>query len=454
MDSQNRTNMPPSTPGRSTVAITAAATAASIASIASLLYYLDIPSLLQQRVQSRKVVESRCYSLNTKPSLPEFQILTQQITLPETYPLASGVEENVPIYDCASFDLTDASSTDKLQDELHHNLTSGPGVYILRNFFADATVIDATNRAFEEIITREHEASGTKGDHFAPGNANARIWNAFSKHALQDPESYVQYFSNPWFKLVCDSYLGPGYKITTQVNIVRPGGKAQRPHRDYHLGFQTDEDVVAWPKAVHQMSGLLTLQGAVAHTDMPLESGPTRLLPYSQTFGEGFRSYRRPEFIEYFESNHVSVAMRKGDAVFFSPSLFHAAGENTTANFDRSANLIQVSSAFGKTMETIDSLPLIDKTYDLLATKYRAKGLSMEVDAFIRAVAEGYPFPTNLDCRPPAPGGMAPESEQQILRRGLIEGWDRETMMSELGEMREASSANGKIGRHTTVFGT
>ncbi|TKA71730.1 hypothetical protein B0A55_08532 [Friedmanniomyces simplex] len=447
--------MPPSTSGRNTAAIAAAATAASIASIASLLYYLEIPSLLQQRVQARTVGGPRCYSPNAKPSLPEFKLLTQQETLRETYPLASRIEKNTPIYDCASFDLTDVSATDKLQDELYHNLTSGPGVYILKHFFLDPSIIDATNQAFEEIIAYEHQASGgAKGDHFAPGNANARIWNAFSKHALQDPESYVQYFSNPWFKLVCDSYLGPGYKITTQVNIVRPGGKAQMPHRDYHLGFQTDEDVVAWPKAVHQMSGLLTLQGAVAHTDMPLESGPTRLMPYSQTFGEGFRSYRRPEFIEYFESNHVSVALEKGDAVFFSPSLFHAAGENITADFDRSANLIQVSSAFGKTMETIDTLPLIDKTYDLLAAKYRAEGLSMEVDALIRAVAEGYPFPTNLDCRPPAPGGMAPESEQQILRRGIIEGWDRERMMSELDDMREASSANGKIGRQTTVFGT
>ncbi|KAK5694025.1 hypothetical protein LTR97_009643 [Elasticomyces elasticus] len=433
--------------GRST-AITVAATAASIASIAGLLYHLEIPSLLQQRVKARRV-GPRCYSSKTKPSLPELRILTQQQTLHETYPLASTIEKNIPIYDCAAFDLTD---TERLQDELYHNLVSGPGVYVLKNFFADTSVIDSTNLAYEDIISRELQASGAKGDHF--GTGNSRIWNAFSKHALQEPESYVRYFSNPWFKVVCDSYLGPGYQITTQVNIVRPGGKAQMPHRDYHLGFQTDEDVVAWPKAVHHMSGLLTLQGAVAHTDMPLESGPTRLLPYSQTFGEGFRSYRRPEFIEYFESNYVSVALQKGDAVFFSPSLFHAAGENVTADFDRSANLIQVSSAFGKTMETIDTLPLIEKTYDLLAEKHRVEGLSMEVDAFIRAVAEGYPFPTNLDCRPPAPGGMAPESQQQILRRGLIEGWDQETMMGELNETREASTAIGKIGVQTTVFGT
>ncbi|KAK3109545.1 hypothetical protein LTR53_017096 [Teratosphaeriaceae sp. CCFEE 6253] len=444
--------MGPGVSGRST-AITAAATAACISSLAGTVYYLGIPALLQQRVRSRKV-ESRCYSTNAKPSLAEFKLLTQQETLAETYPVASDVHENIPIYDCNRFDLANTSQVNDLQDELYHNLTAGPGVYVLRHFFPDTAVIDATNAAYEEIIAHEMKVSGAKGDHFAPGNANARIWNAFSKHALQDPESYLQYFSNPFFKVVCDAYLGPGYRITTQVNIVRPGGKPQMPHRDYHLGFQLDEDVVAWPKAVHHMSGLLTLQGAVAHTDMPLESGPTRLLPYSQNFGEGYRSYRRPEFIQHFEANHVSVALSKGDAVFFSPALFHAAGENVTADLDRSALLIQVSSPFGKTMETIDTLPLVDNTYDLLVDRFRAEGLSMEVDAFIRAVAEGYPFPTNLDCRPPAPGGMAPESEQQILRRCLMAGWDREQTMSELGRMREASLANATIARQTTVFGT
>jgi len=50
------------------------------------------------------------------------------------------------------------------------------------------------------------------------------------------------------------------------------------------------------------------------------------------------------------------------------------------------------------------------------------EGESVEVRALIAAVAEGYPFPTNLDQRPPAPGGMAPESEQQLLVRALKGG--------------------------------
>lgn len=33
--------------------------------------------------------------------------------------------------------------------------------------------------------------------------------------------------------LACEAWLGPGYQITAQTNIVKPGGKAQQPHRDF-----------------------------------------------------------------------------------------------------------------------------------------------------------------------------------------------------------------------------
>jgi ectoine hydroxylase-related dioxygenase (phytanoyl-CoA dioxygenase family) len=240
---------------------------------------------------------------------------------------------------------------------------------------------------------------------------------------------------------VSEAYLGPAYRITTQLNVVKPGGKPQVSHRDYHLGFQTREDVARWPKPMHDASRLLTLQGAVAHSDMPLESGPTRLLPFSQGFEAGFMAYRLEEFDAFFLENYVALPLEKGDAVFFSPALFHAAGENQTKEFERSANLIQVSSAFGKPMESVDPVALVDKAWELIAGKFAREGMSREVEALVAAVAEGYPFPTNLDRRPPAPGGMAPESEQDVLRRGLSEGWGKEKVLEELTAMRKAGSA-------------
>ncbi|CAK3934222.1 phytanoyl- dioxygenase family [Lecanosticta acicola] len=414
-------------------AVTVAASIASVAGLLGILNYLQIPSLFQRRAKSRKV-GPRCYSLNEQPSLTSFKALVERTTLKETYPLAIDVQNNIPIYDCGKLDLQDSKQVERFQDELYHVLVEGPGVYVLKHFFTDLEPVDAANEAFAAIIKRELEENGEKGDHFAAAGTNNRIWNSFSKLCLQDPESFVKYYSNPLFEIVCESYLGPAYRITSQVNIVKPGGKPQVSHRDYHLGFQTAEDVAKWPKDLHTASQLLTLQGAVAQSDMPLSSGPTRFLPYSQTFEEGYMAYRLPSFNDYFLQNWTSLPLKKGDAVFFSPALFHAAGENLTTDFNRSANLIQVSSAFGKTMETIDSVPLIEATYEIL----REKGWN---EAFVRAVAEGYPFPTNLDRRPPAPGGMAPESEQDVLRKGLVEGWAREEVLGAMRKMRRDALA-------------
>lgn len=420
---------------------TALASFATLASIVGAIHYLEIPSLLSQRKKTRAVTR-RCFSTEEEHSLAAFETLTSQLTLPSTYPLAQEIASNVPIYDCLSASFSDEGKREQLKDELFHILYDGPGVYVLRNFFTDMSVLDEANDAFDAIIDRElREANGEKGDHFAPASANSRIWNSFSKHCLQNPANFVKYYSNPLFALASEAYLGPAYKLTTQVNVVKPGGKAQVCHRDYHLGFQTEGDVARWPKPMHDASRLLTLQGAVAHTDMPLDSGPTRLLPFSQGFGPGFMAYRREEFNRFFLERYVALPLRKGDAVFFSPALFHAAGENRTEEFARSANLIQVSSAFGKAMESVDSLPLVEKSWDLLAEKFGREGLSGEVEALIAAVGEGYPFPTNLDRRPPAPGGMAPESEQDVLRKALSERWGKEKVMEVLTAMRKAGAA-------------
>ena len=144
------------------------------------------------------------------------------------------------------------------------------------------------------------------------------------------------------------------YQVTSQVNVVRPGGEAQDPHRDYHLGFLSDEVAERYPAHVHLLSPVLTLQGAVAHSDMPVESGPTLYLPYSHRYPPGYLAWRLPEFRDHFAEHHVQLPLAKGDAAFFNPALFHGAGNNVSADVQRMANLLQVSSAFGRAMETVD----------------------------------------------------------------------------------------------------
>jgi ectoine hydroxylase-related dioxygenase (phytanoyl-CoA dioxygenase family) len=380
------------------------------------------------------------FSTSQPPSLDNFRALTtESATLP--YPLAKETIKNVPIYDLSEFSSYNADQLAALQDEWYHILLHGPGVFATKHMYTNLGLIDTVNDVYSSIIRQEEQRSGKKGDHFATSGSNSRIWNSFSKHGLADPSSFLDYYSNPWLPLISSAWLGPHHRLTAQVNIVRPGGAAQISHRDYHIGFQSAESCEKFPKALQVASQFLTLQGAVAHSDMPLESGPTRLLPFSQRFEEGYMAYRLKEFQDYFLEKYVSVPLEKGDGLFFNPALFHAAGCNTSADVQRSANLLQISSAFGKPMETIDSLPLVERTWDLLAERYREEGKSEEVKAFVNNVVEGYPFPTNLDNRVPETAGMAPSSEQDLVTRGLEEGWGKHRILSELQQMRDDSKA-------------
>jgi ectoine hydroxylase-related dioxygenase (phytanoyl-CoA dioxygenase family) len=385
-------------------------------------------------------VGARLFSVNEPPSLEAFRKLTAE-SEPISYPLAESIQSRIPIYNLPSFSSLAPEHLSALQDEWYHILLHGPGVFATKGLYQDTALLERVNEVYTNIIAEETESVGTRGDHFAGSGANDRIWNSFSKHCLQDAESFVEYYSSPWLPVISSAWLGPHYRLTAQVNIVKPGAKAQISHRDYHIGFQDNESCAKFPKALQVASQFLTLQGAVAHSDMPLDSGPTRLLPFSQQFEEGYMAYRIPEFQNFFLENYVSVPLQQGDGLFFNPALFHAAGQNDSASIMRSANLLQISSAFGKPMERIETLPLVKRTWDLLKIMYDKSGFSPEVTAFVGNVAEGYPFPTNLDRRVPQLAGMAPESEQDLLKTGLESDWTKEKVLAELEKMQTESRA-------------
>jgi ectoine hydroxylase-related dioxygenase (phytanoyl-CoA dioxygenase family) len=182
---------------------------------------------------------------------------------------------------------------------------------------------------------------------------------------------------------------------------------------------------------VHRLSPVFTLQGAVAHTDMPVETGPTMYLPHSQKYLPGYLAWRRPEFGEYFEANQVQLPLARGDAVFFNPALFHAAGANRTTDVRRMANLLQVSSAFGRAMEAMDRGAMSAAVFPALQAMADAGIGEAEVANVIAACAEGYPFPTNLDRDQPV-GGLAPATQADILGQALAEAWPLQRLEAEL----------------------
>jgi ectoine hydroxylase-related dioxygenase (phytanoyl-CoA dioxygenase family) len=335
---------------------------------------------------------------------------------------AARLEQRVPIYESGALRdlMSDPGETRRLQAELAEVLADGAGIFVLTGA-VDHVEVDRASEAFRAMIERQHLEGRAVGDHYAKPGANDRVWNAIEKLAVAAPEVFVDYYANDMIALAALAWLGPGYQISSQVNVVNPGGQAQQPHRDYHLGFMTDDEAEAFPAHTHRLSPMLTLQGAVAHCDMPVESGPTMYLPFSQQYELGYLAWRRPEFVDYFAGHRTQLPLRKGDAVFFNPALFHAAGSNVTAGVKRMANLLQISSAMGRAMETMDRIRMSRAVYPTLLARRRAGLAPALLEHAIVASADGYAFPTNLDNDPPL-AGLTPPSHADILRGALREG--------------------------------
>jgi len=372
----------------------------------------------------------------------DLDALVSEGTDPARYPNAREVVDGVVVYSAPDLApaLADPVLRSRLEDEVVDVLRDGPGIVVFRSGIEDRGLVGAVTDAFTRIIEDERSAGGPAGDHFGRPGANDRIWNALEKLARVDPGLFVAYYANDVIALTSHAWLGPGYQVTSQVNRVNPGGEAQSMHRDYHLGFQSNPVAEDFPAHAHALSPVLTLQGAVAHTDMPVESGPTVFLPHSQKYLPGYLAWRLPEFQKYAAAHQVQLPLEVGDIVFFNPAVHHGAGENRTSDVFRMANLLQVSSAFGRAMESVDrgriSVAIVEDVRMLWAS-----GDRRGADNVIAASAEGYAFPTNLDRDQPV-DGLAPPTQADLVRAALVEGWTREELAARLADRAERSRPN------------
>jgi hypothetical protein len=105
------------------------------------------------------------------------------------------------------------------------------------------------------------------------------------------------------------------------------------------------------------------------------------------------------------------------------------------------ANLLQISSAYGRAMESLNRTRMCEVLYPVLLDRVRTQSIEREeADAVIASCAEGYPFPTNLDRDPPL-GGLAPESQQGLFRRALTELWSMDRFVAAIREQAERREA-------------
>ena len=205
-------------------------------------------------------------------SLEEFRAHVEQRTDPSDCRHAADIVSNIPVYDGVQIakDLKDDADWLPVMAEWNRVWAKGPGIVLVRRGLADIGLLDAVTDKLNEIIHEEAIGNGGKGDHFAAAGANSRVWNSHEKLCMKSPELFARYNANEFTRRLSEAWLGSGYQITAQANVVRPGGKAQIAHRDYHMGFQSEKSLLGYPATQHALSTHLTLQGAVAHTDMPV----------------------------------------------------------------------------------------------------------------------------------------------------------------------------------------
>jgi hypothetical protein len=91
-------------------------------------------------------------------------------------------------------------------------------------------------------------------------------------------------------------------------------------------------------------------------------------------------------------------------------------GTNRSAAIRRMANLLQISSAFGRAMETVDRVAITTALYPVL------RAHTGSADNVIAASAEGYAFPTNLDQDQPL-DGLGLWGQAELVRQALAEQW-------------------------------
>jgi ectoine hydroxylase-related dioxygenase (phytanoyl-CoA dioxygenase family) len=161
------------------------------------------------------------------------------------------------------------------------------------------------------------------------------------------------------------------------------------------------------------------------------------LLPHSQKYPAGYLIAGREDFAEFTTAHCVQVPFAKGDVIFFNPALIHGAGTNRTADVRRMVNLLQVSSSFGRAMESVDRERVVLAIYPELLERVD----DPRSEFALRSAAEGYPFPTNLDRDPPV-GGLAPPSQADVVRQALAQRRTLEDLRGDLkahGTRRETS---------------
>ena len=112
-------------------------------------------------------------------------------------------------------------------------------------------MVDRATAVFSRLIAEQKAAGVVGGDHFAKPGANDRVWGALDKFALRDPAAFAAYYDNDTLALICRPGWAPATRSPPRSTWSTRAARRRSPHRDYHLGFMSQEQAQRYPAHVH-----------------------------------------------------------------------------------------------------------------------------------------------------------------------------------------------------------
>ena len=264
------------------------------------------------------------------------------------------------------------------------------------------------------------------------GRQRPGLGRAGQARASRDPEAFADYYANDVLALVCAAWLGPGYQVTSQVNVVNPGGRRQVAHRDYHLGFMSHDQSPRLPGArAPPVAGAdpagrgrpLRHAGRDRPDDVPAALAEVR---------PGYLAFRPARVHRVLRRPPRPAAAGQGRRGVLQPRPVprrrHQPLRRRPPDGQPAAGVLRVRPGDGDA----STGPRCARRSTRRCARRKAGGAAeQELRNVVAASAEGYAFPTNLDLDQPV-GGLAPQTQAELVWRALEEGWDTATFAAGL----------------------
>jgi Phytanoyl-CoA dioxygenase (PhyH) len=186
------------------------------------------------------------------------------------------------------------------------------GIIALKGAFPTSWV----DQVREDVEAAFEEARGREGG--AVSRGPQRWYVEIHPEALR---GFVDLVDHPWVRTVCETVLGPDYRIVeVGFDTPFPGAKVQPWHRDFRS-----------PRETHEERRLTSLAFNLTTVDTTEEMGPFQIAPGTQwESGEDFDHGMFPDASQYprFEEVAVKKYPRRGDISARSALTLHRGTPN------------------------------------------------------------------------------------------------------------------------------